>query len=225
MSTETPTFLDVLQFVVDDDRSRLHVALPAKVESYDAAAQTVVVKPQTKRIARNADDDRIVDELPSIPAVPVSWPRGGGYFMSMPLAAGDGGMIICCDVDLGAWRDSGLVSDPGDERRHGLQNAIFVPGLETVARALLDATAGHLVVGKDGGPAIHIDPSFVQLGAAGGQFVALANLVQAAFTTLKGATSTALGGIPSVGTGLKGTFDTATGGVPGSLGATLVKAT
>lgn len=184
MSTFTPTAADVIQFLLDDDRAHLFVALPATVESYDAAGQTVNCKPMTKRVARNADDDRLVDELPVLPAVPVVWLRAGGYFMTMPLAAGDGGLVVCCDSDLGAWRDSGRVSDPGDERRHSLTGAVFIPGLETVARALTEAATGHMVLGQQGGPSIHIDGSSVQLGDAGGQFVALANLVTANFNAL-----------------------------------------
>lgn len=184
MSTLTPTLADVIDFYLANDRAELHVAVPGRVQSYDAAAQTVVVEPQTKKVSRDADDTRIVDTLPVLPAIPVSWPRGGGYFLSMPLEAGDGGLIVFTDTDIGAWRDSGQVADPGDERRHGLGGAVFVPGLEPVARALTGAGTGHLVVGKEGGPAIHIDGFTVQLGAAGGDFVALANKVDQVITDI-----------------------------------------
>lgn len=187
MATETPTLADVLDFFLANDRAELHVAVPGRVQSYDAAAQTVVVQPMTKKVSRDADDTRIVDTLPVLPAIPVSWPRGGGYFLSMPLVAGDGGLIMFTDTDIGAWRDSGEVADPGDERRHGLGGAVFVPGIETVARALTGAGTGHLVLGKEGGPAIHIDGATVQLGAAGGQFVALASLVTDQLADLKAA--------------------------------------
>jgi Phage protein Gp138 N-terminal domain len=174
-TTETPSLLDVIQLAIDVDRAELHVAVPARVESYDAAAQTVTVTPTTKAVSRNADDDRIVDVLPVLPAIPVEWPRGGGYFLCMPLVQGDEGLLIFTDTDLGAWRDSGQVSDPGDERRHAIGGAVFRPGLCSVARVLTGAATGHLVLGKEGGPTIHIDGSFVQLGAAGGTVVVLAS--------------------------------------------------
>ncbi len=185
---DTPTTADVIQFFLDDDRAQLFVAVPGKVQSYDAAKQTVVVTPMTKVVSRNADDERIVDTLTALPEIPVEWPRGGGYFLTMPLEEGDEGLIIFTDTDLGAWRDSGQVSDPGDERRHGLGGAVFRPGLSSVARALTGAATGHLVLGKEGGAAaIHLDGSTVQLGAAGGNFVALANLVTAQLADLKSA--------------------------------------
>ena len=67
-------------------------------------------------------------------------------------------------------------SDPGDEGRHTLHGC-FLPGLARVAQRLAgaDAATGHAVMGKEGGPQIHVDEDFVQLGAAGGSPVVLAN--------------------------------------------------
>lgn len=187
MSTATGTMADLLQYVIDDDRASLFVALPGRVEAYDSSKQVADIKPMTKRVARDGDDNRLVDELPVIPAVPVVWPRGAGYFICFPLGAGDEGLIVCCDSDLGAWRDSSLISDPGDERRHSLAGAVFLPGLASVKHILAagDAGTGHAVFGKESGPQIHIDGSHVDLGAAGGNFVALANLVQTALDSIR----------------------------------------
>lgn len=189
MSTATGTMADLLQYVIDDDRASLFVALPGRVEAYDSSKQVADIKPMTKRVARDGDDNRLVDELPVIPAVPVVWPRGAGYFICFPLGAGDEGLIVCCDSDLGAWRDSSLISDPGDERRHSLAGAVFLPGLASVKHILAagDAGTGHAVFGKESGPQIHIDGSHVDLGAAGGNFVALANLVTSRLNTIQAA--------------------------------------
>jgi hypothetical protein len=224
VSTETPTIADVLDFYLAADRAELYVSVPGRVQSYDAAAQTVVVEPMTKKVSRDADDTRIVDILPVLAGIPVSWLRGGGYFLSMPLEAGDGGLIVFTDTDIGAWRDSGAVADPGDERRHGLGGAVFVPGLETVARALTGAGTRHLVLGKEGGPAIHIDASTVQLGAAGGNFVALANLVTAQLADLKTTINNWTPVANDGGAALKVALGTWLGS-SSAVAATLVKAT
>ena len=213
MSTETPSLSDVIDLYLDIDRAGHFHAIPGRVKSYDATKQTAVIEPMVKLVWRTADDERVVDTLPVLPDVPVAWPRGGGYFLHLPLAAGDGGLILVTDTDIGAWRETGQVSDPGDERRHGLGGAVFYPGLETVARALLDASAGHLVLGKDGGPAVHIDGSTVQLGAAGGQPVAMATPLLSWITgTLIPALAVAPGGPITVA-------------APSGVAATLVKAT
>lgn len=225
MSTETPTLSDVIDLHIALDRATAFHAVPGRVKSYDAAKQTAEIEPMTKVVSRNADDDRIVDTLPVLSGVPVEWPRGGGYFMTMPLVAGDSGLLLFTDTDLGAWRDSGQVSDPGDERRHALGGAVFRPGLETVARALVGVSGAHLVIGKEGGPAIHIDGSTVQLGAAGGQFVALANLVTTQLNTLKSAISGAAVVAGDGGASFKAAIIVALSAWPGGVAATLTKAT
>lgn len=226
--------------MLEEHREDLQTALPGRVESYDPATQTANVKPMIKRVSREGvdaggvDGTRVVDELPVIPAVPVVWPRGGGYFMTFPLATGDSGLIVFSARDIGAWRDSGQVSDPGDEGLHTLSGAVFIPGLETVAKKLTNADAGtgHAVIGKEGGTQIHIDASAVQLGAAGGAFVALAPALLDYFAQLEqdiAAAFTAVGAALAANGALGATaFNTsATGRLPlkDAVAATKAKAT
>lgn len=225
MSTQTPTLADVLEFTIDDALAACFVAVPGKVQSYNATTEQVDVIPMTKRVTRNADGERIVEALPVLSSVPVSWTRGGGYFLRMPLAAGDGGLILFPDTDIGAWLHSGEISDPGDERLHSIGGAVFVPGLETAARVLAGVATGHLVLGKEGGPQVHIDASSVQLGAAGGQFVALSNLVATQLTTLKSAISGAAVVAGDGGAAFKAALITALSAWPASVAATATKAT
>lgn len=167
MSGRTLRTADVMQRLLDDFAADLHTACPGKVESYDPATQTAVVKPMIKRVSREGlDQERVADDLPSLPAVPVAWPRGGGYFMTFPLAAGDSGLLVFSQRPMGSWRDSGQVSDPGDEGTHGL-SGVFYPGVETVARKLSngDAGTGHAVLGKEGGTQIHITTAGVLIGS------------------------------------------------------------
>lgn len=168
---------EIVERILEDAKADLHVALPGRVESYDPAKQIANIKPTIKQTVREGDDqDKTLLEHPVIPAVPVVWPRGGGYFMTFPLAAGDSGLLVFSERDLGAWRDSGQVSDAGDEGIHGLAGAVFIPGLEVVSRALSSGDAGtdHMVLGKEGGTQIHVDGSFVHLGGSAGSVLVLA---------------------------------------------------
>lgn len=175
-----------LDRLLADDRADLHVALPGQVVSYDPAKQIADVKPMVKRVARAQDDERVVDEMPVVPAVPVAFPRGGGYFMTLPLHAGDTGLLVFCERDLSPWRATGQDSDPLDEGLHTLAGAVFYPGLHTEAGSL-PSRPDHLVVGKEsGGPEVHVGPSTVDVGASGGDPVAKAN---ASFTAWVAAVS------------------------------------
>ncbi len=136
------------------------------MESYDAATQTAQIAPLVKHVTRdNFEEAREVNDLPPLPGVPVCWPQGGGYFMTFPLAVGDTGLLVFCDSDIGPWRESAGVADPGDEGTHGLTGAVFIPGVNAKAGALSDASASALVLGKTGSTQIHIDASGVRIGA------------------------------------------------------------
>lgn len=167
--------------------ARLRVAGPGKVVSYNATTQTADVQPMWLDTERDGEDDtKETFELPVLPAVPVVWPRGGGFFCAFPLAAGDGVLLVFADRDMGAWRDSGQVSDPGDDSLHDLGGAVAYPGLDTVARAIAGASADHAVLGKEGGAQVHVRAGEVRLASdSATDFVALASLVQTAIDTIR----------------------------------------
>lgn len=201
-SLKNATWAKVLIDMLDRRMLDVHTSLPGEIVSYDAAKQVADVRPMLKRRIPDPDGgDDTIEALPTIPAVPVVWPRGGGYCLTFPLAKGDGVMLVFSEADLSAWRDTGEASDPGDVERHGLAGAVAVPGVDTVARALTDASATHLVIGKDGGPAIHIDSTGVKIGAAGASHpIALGDKVDTWAAAVKAALAAAPGGPVTVPT-------------------------
>ncbi len=175
-----------MESVLGDAAADLHVALPGRVESYDATTQTVVVQPMLKRVGRGVDDVREVDTHPAIPDVPVAFPGAGAWFVTFPLAKGDTGLLVFCEADLSPWRATSQNSDPLDDGRHTLAGAVFVPGLRASA-GTLPARPDHMVLGKVGGAEIHIDSTTAQVGASGGGFIALASPVASQLSALKSA--------------------------------------
>lgn len=177
-----PNLNTILRAAIRNRIADVRTAIPAMIDSYDAATQTC-----TATIAvRLPAADGTAQEIPPLPDVPVKWQRGGGYFCSMPLAKGDPGLLVFCEADFAAWRTSGEVSDAATERRHGLY-AYFLPGGCADGDELADAAADALVIGKDGGPTIRVDGAGIKLGASASEYVALANLVQARLDDLSSA--------------------------------------
>lgn len=182
-------------------RARLadvRTAIPAMIVDYDFAKQTCTAKPAV----RIPTLDGVPEELDPIPDVPVKWMRGGGYFATMPLVAGDPGLLIFSEVDFALWRESGEVSDAFQERRHGLY-CYFLPGGCADGDELPDAAEDHMVIGKSGGPVIRVKADGVELGAGASDFVALAAKVHtelgkiaAAFTSFVPGTGGASFGSP-----------------------------
>src|SRR5690606_15352833 len=105
-------------------QDELHTAFPARVESYDASTQTADVTPRVRRTLTAEDGTLEREAMPVLRAVPVVQPRAtsGGWFVHMPIAAGDEVLVICCERDITRWRGSGQISDAPDSRMHHLQN-------------------------------------------------------------------------------------------------------
>ncbi len=151
-------------------RAGLHTSMPGVIKSYNPLTKTADVLPVIKtplyEPETGAEDE--AEELPVIPNVPVSFPRGGGWHLSFPLQAGDHVTLVFSESATGQWRESGEVSDPGDVRRHSLGYPTAFLGAHPDADVLTDDTffAGHLVLGKDGDPtqSIRIGPAGIEIG-------------------------------------------------------------
>lgn len=147
-----PDLVDVLEAREEALLLDLDVAIPARVQSYDAATQTAYVVPLLRRPSPRADGEYDAAADPVCPSVPVLWPRVGAWSLTMALAPGDTGLLVCCDGDVGTWRaGSGDVVDPVNLQRHHLSHGVFLPGLATRARALTRAATGTaaVVLGHD----------------------------------------------------------------------------
>lgn len=119
---------ELLDFWFQRRMADVHTALPAKVLSYDAAAQTVDVRPQISRYIFDEDtDERTAEALPDLFGIPVAFPRGGGFHVTFPLAADDYVLVICSEEPTIAWRDKAREITPGLFDRHGLNGAFALP--------------------------------------------------------------------------------------------------
>jgi hypothetical protein len=203
-----PDLVDVLDAREEDLLLRLDTAIPGRVQSYDPATQTAYVVPLLRRPVVRSSGEHSFEADPVCPSVPVVWPRVGAWALTMALAPGDTGLLVCCDGDVGTWRSgSGDVVDPVNLQRHHLSHAVFVPGLYRRGGALARAATGTaaVVLGSDTSGAritLRTDGSLeiaqgdavvarvaadgtVHLGASSAaSFVALATLVDARFATL-----------------------------------------
>lgn len=117
---------------IQQDRLNLHTALPAKVISFDPAKQTVTLAVQIKMQLSDGGGA----DIPPLVDVPVSFPRGGGFAVTFPLKAGDEGIAIFSERCLDGWWQSGGASLPLDFRLHDLSDAMFIPGICSVPRAI-----------------------------------------------------------------------------------------
>lgn len=124
----------------------LRVCIPAIVQSFDAATQTVSVQIAISELIRFPSGGKYV-AVPPINKVPVCLPRAGGFSLTLPLTAGDEGFLVFCDtcIDLwwqnggqqpapatlvdGAWQGGAPLFQPNHEwrRRHDVTDCGFFP--------------------------------------------------------------------------------------------------
>lgn len=148
---------EALADVFDDLKGEIHTALPARVERYNLASQTIDAKPTVRHEGAS---------LPVIPNVPVAFPRGGEGYLTFPIAPGDFVFLVCSEVSLDQWRaKAGAETEPGDPRLHSLTGAVAFPCLYPSSRALADAHATAVRLGVDGGKSVAVTATGVALGS------------------------------------------------------------
>ena len=172
---------EVLRRVLEAHASDLHTGVPGRVRSYDRDTQTAEIEVLVRRVLPAGDDDDpdTIEDYPILPSVPVLWPRGGGYFLHAPLAAGDHVYVLFAECDLNAYRTTGQVSDPGVGTRHGLSGAVAVPGMFWRGDPLTDVSSveAGMRLGLEGGPRIEIKVDAIEAG--GNQALAKSSPVDA----------------------------------------------
>ena len=117
--------LSKLLRIAHQEQSRnMHVALPGVIVSYDSKSQSASVKPSLNRRVNGEDE-----VTPVINDVPVIFPRSGGAFMTFPVRAGDGCLLIFVERSLDEWKGGSGEIAPDDPRSFDLSDAVAIMGL------------------------------------------------------------------------------------------------
>lgn len=196
--TQTPTLDTILNRAARRHLKNLRVALPARVESYDAATQKVSVQPLILD-GYTDDGERVTERLPVIPGVPVVFPGAGGFRITFPLAVGDTVLVVFTSSSIDRWLAVGGEVDPGDDRRHDINDAVAIPGLRDFAHALTGVSTTAMQLTASGGDAtIEIDDTEIRAGGAerlalGQELLDLRNFVYNQFQATGGHTHVVAG--------------------------------
>lgn len=165
--SRTPSNVEVLERLKAVIGEGLSVAMPGVIVFYNPATQTADVQPLLNRAIFGQDGTEAQEILPPMPSVPVVFPRGGGYFMALPLAPGDNVLLVFNDKSIDAFMASAgnVPQDQVDLRQHDLSDAVAIPGFYPLAKpinAVVSPT--DLVIGKEGSTiAITLSPIQVDI--------------------------------------------------------------
>ena len=183
----SPELASVIKLFLDNALREVNVALPARVNSYDPAAGTVNVQPTVQVGFRDEAGARGVEDIPVITDVPVLFPGAGNFRITFPIVKGDTILLIVPSQSIDRWMQetkNNVTTDPADDRRHSLEDAIAIPGLRRSVNQFTDTPSiTHMSIGKDGGATASFDDNEIRLGSdSASDRVALASEL-AAFRT------------------------------------------
>lgn len=162
--TEIPTLAQLLKNAIDNRLLDAHTAIIGRVEKYDETRQLADVQPILKRAIKNAAGTINQEDLPLLVDVPVLFPRGGGFFIALPIQTGDYVQVIFNESSIEEF----LTESPSTiayNQRFTLQGAIAIPGIYPFSKTIQSAHKSNLVIGKDDGVKIHIDDDKIRLGS------------------------------------------------------------
>lgn len=112
----------------------VHTCLPGIILSFDPQKQTVQAQPAIQRIFISAG----AVNLPPCVDVPVSFPGGGGMFITFPVAEGDECILHFSERCIDYWYTHGGVQLPAEYRLHDLSDAFAYVGVNSQPNALAD---------------------------------------------------------------------------------------
>lgn len=134
---------NLLRTVADNVARDVRVCMPARVERV-RGNQLVDLQPllQPQYVAATGPTT-----LRPVANCPVSMAAGADYYVRLPVAVGDLGLLLVSDRALDAWlAGDGAPADPGHSRCHNLTDAIFIPGLYPIRHQIPEAGNDDLVL-------------------------------------------------------------------------------
>ena len=144
----TPTHANIIATAIANRLESVRVALPGRIEAYDAATQQAEVQPLIQDGDSDPDDGdaRVARRIPKLLSVPVLFPGSGAYRITWPINPGDQCLLVFSSSSLEYWLSVGGEVDPGDDRHHDISDAIAIPGLHDFAHVPTPAPTNSMTM-------------------------------------------------------------------------------
>ena len=181
-------------------RHSMYHVMPGTVVSYTPGPPAIAtIQPMTNDVRRDLDTGALLSESWDVlKGVPIAWPRFGGYVIQGSLNQYDPVLLVAFDLDPTSARAAGRSSqpvDPADATRHAGGYWVAIP-TDLSLSPTPSTPSGKLTIGAEGkAPIIIIDGSSIQLGATGGDHLALASKVDLGFANVVAAATAAIAAV------------------------------
>jgi len=128
----TDSLYNAIESQIKRAQSNVYTALPAKVLSFNG--HTVSCQVMINRV--NANGQEIT--IPPLVDVPAQFPHAGGFCITVPIKAGDEGLVVFSSRCIDGWYASGGQSKPLDNRINDLSDGFFIVGCNSVPNKIPD---------------------------------------------------------------------------------------
>lgn len=146
MADTRTTLETVIQTAIDSALKEVHTMLPAVVQSFDPATQTIEAQPTIQRKISG----ELVD-LPLLIDVPIRYMKSSKYSISFPIEIGDHVFIVFAERSIDTWLLSGEIQAPGDIRRHSLSDAFAIPMMYAQTEVIPSFDSSNMVIKANNG--------------------------------------------------------------------------
>ena len=148
--------IELLNVIIDNKLTDIHISIPAKIVSYDYTKQKAKVQP----LLNEKYNDGEIKKPPVIHNVPVIHPASGGASITFPVAVGDKVLLSFSEKSLEEWLVNGEQVTPEDPRRNDLTDAVAIIGLRDF-RSVSPANNNTDLLVKYEGSELKLKPSGV----------------------------------------------------------------
>lgn len=123
-----------MRMMLDGRQVGIWTAIPGIINSIDFATMTCVVQPAIQGVVENSAGVAQAVNLPLLLDVPIVFPKGGTFLITMPLAVGDEVLVVFSSRCIDAWFQSGGVQQAMEARMHDLSDGFAIPGPYSVPK-------------------------------------------------------------------------------------------
>lgn len=142
---------EALRLAFDGRLSMLWSAMPAIITKVNLAKMTIECQPAIKGSIEHEDGSIESVNLPVLVDVPVVFPSGGGFSITIPLAVGDEVLVVFGARCIDSWWQSGGVQKPAEARMHDLSDGFAIPGPRSQPNVLPSVSATDLTIRNEAG--------------------------------------------------------------------------
>lgn len=129
---------------------RMNTAIPGVIDSFDPSTQTCSVTPAIQMRVTDENGTQSFHNLPKLTQVPVLFPNAGGFYITLPVKAGDNCLLIFSQRAIDNWHASGGIQPPENNavisRSHHMTDAFAILAPLPLPDAISDYDSACIVI-------------------------------------------------------------------------------